>query len=67
MIILLIEKVLTHDPDIISGFEIHKSSWGYAIERAMALGRHTTHRSRTLSNIAGYRYRSLPMYVTLAF
>jgi DNA polymerase elongation subunit (family B) len=27
-----------HDPDIITGYEIHASSWGYLIERGHALG-----------------------------
>lgn len=30
----LIELVNLLDPDILSGFEIHKSSWGYLIDRA---------------------------------
>jgi DNA polymerase zeta len=31
---LLIGKIRSFDPDILLGYEIHKSSWGYAIDRA---------------------------------
>ena len=34
MINRLIEIVRTHDPDILTGFEVHGGSWGYMIERA---------------------------------
>jgi DNA polymerase zeta len=30
----MIEVVRTHDPDILAGFEVHGSSWGYLVERA---------------------------------
>ncbi|KAI7784604.1 hypothetical protein LA080_009541 [Diaporthe eres] len=30
----MIEIVRTHDPDILAGFEVHGSSWGYLVERA---------------------------------
>ncbi|KAJ3040197.1 DNA polymerase zeta [Rhizophlyctis rosea] len=30
----LVDKVRTFDPDILVGYEIHTSSWGYLIERA---------------------------------
>lgn len=30
----MIEVVRTHDPDILTGYEVHGSSWGYLIERA---------------------------------
>ncbi|KAJ0123420.1 hypothetical protein J7T55_011885 [Diaporthe amygdali] len=30
----MIEIVRTHDPDILAGYEVHGSSWGYLVERA---------------------------------
>ncbi|EMC98032.1 hypothetical protein BAUCODRAFT_120942 [Baudoinia panamericana UAMH 10762] len=30
----MVEIVRTYDPDILTGFEVHNSSWGYLIERA---------------------------------
>lgn len=30
----MVEIVRTHDPDVITGYEVHGSSWGYLIERA---------------------------------
>ena len=30
----LVDIVRNHDPDILTGFEVHGSSWGYVIERA---------------------------------
>ncbi|KAI5860741.1 hypothetical protein GGS23DRAFT_599257 [Durotheca rogersii] len=30
----MVEIVRTHDPDILTGYEVHGSSWGYLIERA---------------------------------
>ena len=34
VIIRMVEIVRTHDPDILTGFEVHGGSWGYLIERA---------------------------------
>lgn len=30
----MVEVVRTHDPDVLTGYEVHGSSWGYLIERA---------------------------------
>ncbi|OKL63027.1 hypothetical protein UA08_01938 [Talaromyces atroroseus] len=30
----LVDIVRTHDPDILTGYEVHNGSWGYLIERA---------------------------------
>lgn len=30
----MVEIVRTHDPDVLTGYEVHGSSWGYLIERA---------------------------------
>jgi DNA polymerase zeta len=30
----LVDIVRSHDPDILTGYEVHNSSWGYLIERA---------------------------------
>ncbi|KAJ5334858.1 C4-type zinc-finger of DNA polymerase delta [Penicillium brevicompactum] len=30
----LVDLVRYHDPDVITGYEVHNASWGYAIERA---------------------------------
>lgn len=30
----MIEVVRTHDPDVLAGYEVHGSSWGYLVERA---------------------------------
>ncbi|KAL2136842.1 hypothetical protein VTI74DRAFT_1056 [Chaetomium olivicolor] len=35
LLIRIVETVRTHDPDILTGYEVHGSSWGYLIERAM--------------------------------
>lgn len=34
LIIRMVELVRTHDPDILTGYEVHGGSWGYLIERA---------------------------------
>ena len=34
LIIRMVEIVRTHDPDILTGYEVHGGSWGYLIERA---------------------------------
>ncbi|KAJ8727406.1 hypothetical protein PYW07_001525 [Mythimna separata] len=34
----VIELVMTHDPDILCGYEIEMNSWGYILERAQNLG-----------------------------
>ncbi|GAB1311973.1 DNA polymerase zeta [Madurella fahalii] len=35
VMVRMVEIVRTHDPDILTGYEVHGSSWGYLIERAM--------------------------------
>lgn len=30
----MVEIIRTHDPDVLTGYEVHGSSWGYLIERA---------------------------------
>ncbi|KAK7205599.1 DNA polymerase zeta, catalytic subunit [Myxozyma melibiosi] len=32
----LTDKIREHDPDILAGFEIHNSSWGYLVDRSRA-------------------------------
>ena len=34
LILRLVEIVRNHDPDILTGYEVHRGSWGYIIERA---------------------------------
>jgi DNA polymerase zeta len=34
LIIRMVETVRSYDPDILTGYEVHGSSWGYLIERA---------------------------------
>jgi DNA polymerase zeta len=34
LMVRLVEVVRTYDPDILTGYEVHGSSWGYLIERA---------------------------------
>ena len=34
VMIRMVEIVRTHDPDILAGYEVHGSSWGFLIERA---------------------------------
>jgi len=34
LIIRMVEIVRMHDPDILTGYEVHAGSWGYLIERA---------------------------------
>ncbi|KAH6677646.1 DNA polymeras-like protein zeta catalytic subunit [Halenospora varia] len=34
LMIRMVEIVRTHDPDILTGYEVHSGSWGYLIERA---------------------------------
>jgi DNA polymerase zeta len=34
LIIRMVEIVRNHDPDILTGYEVHGGSWGYLIERA---------------------------------
>ncbi|AEO54976.1 hypothetical protein MYCTH_2298247 [Thermothelomyces thermophilus ATCC 42464] len=35
LMVRMVEIVRAHDPDILTGYEVHGSSWGYLIERAM--------------------------------
>ncbi len=35
----LVAKVREFDPDILLGFDIHRGSWGYLVERSVALKR----------------------------
>jgi DNA polymerase zeta len=32
---LFVSKVRLYDPDILAGYELHNSSWGYIIERCV--------------------------------
>ncbi|KAG7291544.1 hypothetical protein NEMBOFW57_001563 [Staphylotrichum longicolle] len=34
-LVKMVEIVRTYDPDILTGYEVHGSSWGYLVERAM--------------------------------
>ncbi|KAI1343347.1 DNA polymerase family B [Xylariaceae sp. FL0016] len=34
LMVRMVEIVRSHDPDILTGYEVHGSSWGYLIERA---------------------------------
>jgi DNA polymerase zeta len=34
LMVRMVEIVRTHDPDILTGYEVHGSSWGFLIERA---------------------------------
>ncbi|PKS09344.1 hypothetical protein jhhlp_003958 [Lomentospora prolificans] len=34
LLVRMVEIVRTHDPDILTGYEVHGGSWGYLIERA---------------------------------
>jgi DNA polymerase zeta len=34
LLIRMVEIVRSHDPDILTGYEVHGASWGYLIERA---------------------------------
>lgn len=34
LMVRMVEIVRNHDPDILTGYEVHGSSWGYLIERA---------------------------------
>ncbi|CAJ2503950.1 Uu.00g113440.m01.CDS01 [Anthostomella pinea] len=34
LMVRMVEIVRTHDPDILTGYEVHGNSWGYLIERA---------------------------------
>lgn len=34
LMVRMVEIVRTHDPDVLTGYEVHGSSWGYLIERA---------------------------------
>ncbi|KAG6008829.1 hypothetical protein E4U21_003858 [Claviceps maximensis] len=34
LMVRMVEIVRTYDPDILTGYEVHGSSWGYVIERA---------------------------------
>jgi len=34
LMIKMVELVRTHDPDILTGYEVHGGSWGYLVERA---------------------------------
>ncbi|KAI5777372.1 hypothetical protein EDC01DRAFT_713904 [Geopyxis carbonaria] len=40
----VIDLVRAHDPDILAGYEVHKSSWGYVIERAMHVNGFALHK-----------------------
>ncbi|KAK4154857.1 hypothetical protein C8A00DRAFT_14013 [Chaetomidium leptoderma] len=35
LMVRIVEVVRAHDPDILTGYEVHGSSWGYLVERAM--------------------------------
>ncbi|KAK4232294.1 hypothetical protein QBC38DRAFT_352795 [Podospora fimiseda] len=34
LLLKLVQIVRTHDPDILTGYEVHGTSWGYLVERA---------------------------------
>ncbi|KAI1311223.1 DNA polymerase family B [Xylaria venustula] len=34
LMVRMVEIVRTHDPDILTGYEVHGSSWGFLVERA---------------------------------
>ncbi|KAG9254145.1 uncharacterized protein F5Z01DRAFT_119266 [Emericellopsis atlantica] len=34
LMVRMVEIVRTHDPDVLTGYEVHGSSWGFLIERA---------------------------------
>lgn len=34
LMVRIVQIVRTHDPDILTGYEVHASSWGYLVERA---------------------------------
>ncbi|KAH8882465.1 hypothetical protein GQ53DRAFT_733954 [Thozetella sp. PMI_491] len=34
LFVRMVEVVRTHDPDVLTGYEVHGSSWGFLIERA---------------------------------
>ncbi|KAL8413048.1 hypothetical protein RB596_009552 [Gaeumannomyces avenae] len=34
LMVRMVELVRTHDPDILTGYEVHGGSWGYLVERA---------------------------------
>ncbi|KAK0633703.1 hypothetical protein B0T14DRAFT_561268 [Immersiella caudata] len=34
LMVKMVEIVRTHDPDILTGYEVHGGSWGYLVERA---------------------------------
>ncbi|KAK3902219.1 hypothetical protein C8A05DRAFT_15695 [Staphylotrichum tortipilum] len=35
VLVRIVEIVRTYDPDILTGYEVHGTSWGYLVERAM--------------------------------
>lgn len=35
---LVIEKIRYYDPDMLVGYEVQNSSWGYLVERGAKLG-----------------------------
>lgn len=37
LMVRMVEIVRTHDPDILTGYEVHGGSWGYLIERARCM------------------------------
>lgn len=43
LIATLVDIVRALDPDILTGYEIHNSSWGYVIERARCMYGKTNH------------------------
>ncbi|KAI0805111.1 DNA polymerase family B [Xylaria sp. FL0064] len=34
LMVRMVEIVRTHDPDVLTGYEVHESSWGFLVERA---------------------------------
>jgi DNA polymerase zeta len=55
----VIDTIVELDPDIITGWEIQKASWGYVSSRGQTYGKPSGHTGTVQSDLIGTRSRCI--------